>query len=165
MWRLLASEKKMKLIFSQGWTILWTILRVPFTFPRRHTVDIRNVPMCSTPNLWEKIKNFNDDDESGLLYNILRQMVYSNGVFYLECTDWPGMEGRYPPTSWLGGLQTMSPTSRLLCRRWGGQSSHLHNKTTWLKHKIIVNFKNICTQSGCWAPHLSGASGASGKHV
>ncbi len=33
---------------------------VPFTFPLkdgRHTVDIRNVPMCSTPNLWEKIEN------------------------------------------------------------------------------------------------------------
>ena len=44
---------------------------VPFTFPLRdgrHTVELKNVPMCFTPHLWEKVEtmlNQNDDAERG----------------------------------------------------------------------------------------------------
>ena len=73
---------------------------VPFTFPvkhGRHTVKIKNVPMCYTPHLWEKIQhilNSNDDDERR--YNLINQLRdCANILFFLECTGLLGMKGRY----------------------------------------------------------------------
>ncbi len=67
----IASEKKMRAEAASlaGVDNLRSQL-VPFTFPLkdgRHTVEIKNVPMCFTPSLWKKIDkiddmlNFNDD--------------------------------------------------------------------------------------------------------
>ncbi len=66
----LASEKKMRAEANSLASVdnLKSQL-VPFTFPLkdgRHTVEIKNVPMCYTPNLWEKVENMlncNDDAE------------------------------------------------------------------------------------------------------
>ncbi len=66
----LASEKKMRAeANSLAGVENLKCEYIPFTFPLkdgRHTVDIKNVPMCYTPNLWEKIESmlcFNDDAE------------------------------------------------------------------------------------------------------
>ena len=71
----IASEKKMRAEGNSlaGVDNLKSEL-VPFTFPLRdgrHTVEIKNVPMCYTPNLWEKVENmlnFNDDIERRCKY-------------------------------------------------------------------------------------------------
>ena len=65
----LASEKDMRAESSAlvGQNLKATL--TPFTFPlkdSRHTVEIRNVPMSYTPDLWQKIEdmlNANDDAE------------------------------------------------------------------------------------------------------
>ncbi len=70
----LASEKKMRAEANSliGIDNLTSQL-VPFTFPLkdgRHTVEIKNVPMCYTPNLWGKIKHMLDsNDDAERRYN------------------------------------------------------------------------------------------------
>ena len=97
----IASEKKMRAEANSliGIDNLKCQL-VPFTFPvkdGRHTVEIKNVPMCYTPHLWEKIQhilNSNDDDERR--YNLINQLRdCANILFFLECTGLLGMKGRY----------------------------------------------------------------------
>ena len=65
----LASEKEMR---AQSTALIGDNLKsklAPFTFPLkdgRHTVEIRNVPMAFTPNLWKKVEDMldaNDDSE------------------------------------------------------------------------------------------------------
>ena len=68
----LASEKEMT---AQSTALIGDNLKsklAPFTFPLkdgRHTVEIRNVPMAFTPNLWKKVEDMLDANNEGSKQN------------------------------------------------------------------------------------------------